>query len=43
MKLKGFLKHDQFAWKHVQFTLLIKRQHFGLQRFKTIKGKKNQN
>ncbi len=40
LKLKGFLKHDQFAWKHVEFTLLIIRQHFGVQKFKTIKGKK---
>jgi hypothetical protein len=40
LKLKGFLKVDQFAWKHVQFTLLSRRQHFGVQKFKTIKGKK---
>jgi hypothetical protein len=43
LKLKGFLKHDHFACKPTQFTFLMKRQHFGVQRFKTIKGEKNQN
>jgi hypothetical protein len=42
LKLKGFLKHDHFAYKRTQFTFLVKRQHFGVQRFKTIKGEKNQ-
>jgi hypothetical protein len=40
LKLKGFLKHEHFAYKLAQFTFLIKKQHFGIQRFKTIKGKK---
>jgi hypothetical protein len=42
LKLKGFffLRHDHFACKATQFALAIKRQHFGLQRFKTIKGQK---
>ncbi len=44
LKLKGFLKHDHFACKPTQFTLLVKWQHFGVQRFKTIKKReKNQN
>jgi len=42
-ELKGFLKHDHFACKPTQFTFLVKRQHFGVQKFKTIKGEKNQN
>jgi len=37
LKLKGFLKHDLFAYKPTQFTLLIKQQHFRIQRFKAIK------
>ncbi len=37
-KLKGLLKYDHFAYKLAQFTLLIKKSKFGIQRFKTIKG-----
>ncbi len=40
-KLKGFLKvHNHFACKPTQFTFPIKRQHFGIQKFKTIKGER---
>jgi len=39
-KLKGFKKNDHFACKLAQFTFPIKRQHFGIQKFKTIRGKK---
>ncbi len=39
-KSKGFLKHDHFVCKPAQFTFLIKKKHFGIQRFKTIKKKK---
>ncbi len=42
-KSKGFLKHDYFVCKPAQFTFRIKKQHFGVQRFKTIKREKNQN
>jgi hypothetical protein len=41
-ELKGFLKHDHFACKSTQFTFLVRRQRFGVQNFKTIKGEKNQ-
>jgi hypothetical protein len=40
LKLKGFLKHEHFAYKLAQFTFLIKKQQFGVLRFKPIKGKK---
>ncbi len=43
LELKGLLKHDHFARKPTQFTFLLRRQHFGVQKFKTIKEKKNQN
>lgn len=43
LELKGFLKHDYFACKLTQFTFQIKRQRFGVRRFKTRKGKRNQN
>jgi hypothetical protein len=40
-KLKGFLKvHDRFSCKPTQFTFPIKRQHFRIQKFKTIKGER---
>jgi len=42
-KLKGFLKHDHFACKLTQFTFLVRRQHFEVRKFKTIKGEKNEN
>jgi hypothetical protein len=42
-ELKGFLKHDHFACKPTQFTCLVRRQHFEIRKFKTIKGEKNQN
>jgi hypothetical protein len=43
LELEGFLKHDYFACKLAQFTFPIKRQRFGVRRFKTRKGKTNQN
>ncbi len=42
-KLKDFLKHDHFACKLTQFTFLVRRQHFEVRKFKTIKGEKNEN
>jgi hypothetical protein len=42
LELKSLLKHDHFACKPTQFTFLVRRQHFGVQKFKTIKGEKNQ-
>jgi hypothetical protein len=42
-KSKGFLKHDHFVCELAQSTFLIKKQHFGIQRFKTIKREKYQN
>jgi hypothetical protein len=43
LKLNGFLKHDHFAYKPTQFTLLIKRQHLGLQNNKRGKKSKQNN
>jgi hypothetical protein len=43
LELKGFLKHYHFACKPSQFTFLMRRQHFEVQKFNTIKGEKNQN
>jgi len=40
LELKGFLKHDHFTYKPTQFTSLIKKKHFGIQIFKTMKRKK---
>jgi len=41
-KLQGFLKHGHFACKLAEFTFLIKRQHFLIQKFRKNKGKKSE-
>ncbi len=37
-ELKGSLKHDDFAYRRIQFTFPIKKQHLEV---KIIKGKRN--
>jgi hypothetical protein len=36
-----FPKYENLACKLAQFIYLIRRQHFGIERFKTIKEKEN--
>jgi hypothetical protein len=43
LEFKGFLKYDHFTYKPAQFTSLIRKKHFGVEIFKTMKRKKNQN
>ncbi len=42
LKLEGFLKHDHFAYKPAHSHINPKK-HFGIQIFKTLKEKENQN
>jgi len=40
LEFKGFLKHDHFTYKPAQFTSLIRKKHFRVQKYKTMKRKK---
>lgn len=43
LKLEGFLKHNHFACNPAHSHINKKKQHFGIQIFKTLTGKEIQN